>query len=426
MKKTYQINEYQSFTTNSINFDEGNFKTLPEKTFNELERFILSTKDNSADALDIMSISIKKGIGKIITAKNYIGVITLKDGTSIEILPKICSLKENHDNGEKEKQLILQMLKTLKKSPFKTLQNTSVETQKINLYEIFIKMFINEVFLIVKRGLKRNYKSIQSNEPCVKGKILFSEQLKHNTVHQEKCFCEYEEFNTNCAENRLLKSTLLYLFKQTESMKNKRDLKTLLNSFSEVDESVNFKSDFSKIIYDRNSRHYETALQWSEIFLAGKSFTSFSGSTVAAALLFPMEKLFESYIAVKFKEALKDTDYTVSIQDKSYHLFDNSSKYLLKPDIVIKNGKNVFILDTKWKLINKISDVNQSDMYQMYAYEKRYKAKSTVLLYPMSKDLTVDKKVDYMTDDNVDIKIRFIDLFNVDFKNIINELELAK
>ena len=38
-----------------------------------------------------MGISFRKEIGKIITAKNYIGVITFDDGTAIEILPKIVS-----------------------------------------------------------------------------------------------------------------------------------------------------------------------------------------------------------------------------------------------------------------------------------------------------------------------------------------------
>ena len=37
---------------------------------------------------------------------------------------------------------------------------------------------------------------------------------------------------------------------------------------------------------------YTTALRWCEVFLSGKSFTSFTGSDVAYALLFPMETLF--------------------------------------------------------------------------------------------------------------------------------------
>jgi 5-methylcytosine-specific restriction endonuclease McrBC regulatory subunit McrC len=60
--------------------------------------------------------------------------------------------------------------------------------------------------------------------------------------------------------------------------------------------SLDYKSDFSKYIPDRNMKDYTTALLWSKVFLMGKSFTSFAGSEVAVALLFPMETLFESYI----------------------------------------------------------------------------------------------------------------------------------
>jgi 5-methylcytosine-specific restriction enzyme subunit McrC len=40
-----------------------------------------------------MQISAKK-VGKVITARNYVGVITMLDGTVIEILPKIFSLED--------------------------------------------------------------------------------------------------------------------------------------------------------------------------------------------------------------------------------------------------------------------------------------------------------------------------------------------
>ena len=108
-------------------------------------------------------------------------------------------------------------------------------------------------------------------------------------------------------------------------------------------------------IITRNKKDYTTALLWSKIFLMGKSFTSFSGSKIAFALLFPMEKLFESYVAEILRKNLNKSLYSVSIQDKTYHLFDKpNKKFLLKPDIVVKNKKNkdIFILDTKWKLLS--------------------------------------------------------------------------
>ena len=68
-----------------------------------------------------------------------------------------------------------------------------------------------------------------------------------------------------------------------------------------------------------------------------------------------MEKLFESYVSEILRKNLNKSLYSVSIQDKTYHLFDKpNKKFLLKPDIVVKNKKNndIFILDTKWKLLS--------------------------------------------------------------------------
>ena len=49
------------------------YSTLPEKTFEQLENFVLSNRTKETDALELSSISAKKGLGKVITAKNYVG-----------------------------------------------------------------------------------------------------------------------------------------------------------------------------------------------------------------------------------------------------------------------------------------------------------------------------------------------------------------
>ena len=424
MRKTYPITEYGSFVRDK---EVPGSISLPSNTFDALENFVLSNSTDDADALELMGISARKGIGKIITAKNYVGVITMDDGTTIEILPKIYSCETITDG--KVKKLLVDMLKTLRNAPFKSLQTTNVNIEKLNIFEIFIRMFVDEVFYIVKRGLKCDYETIQSNENMFKGKMVFTSQIKHNYAHKERSFVEYDEFNTNRAENKILKATLNYLYKKTASTKNKADIKTLLSVFSDVDESKEYKSDFSKIVPDRKTTDYQTALLWSKVFLMGKSFTSFSGSEVAFALLFPMEMLFESYLAVHLKKMIDQTEYAFSAQDKSYHLFDTPKKFLIKPDIVIKNKSldQVFVLDTKWKVLSDAKanyGISQSDMYQMYAYQKKYQAQNITLLYPLTDNVEQKNNIRFVSEDGAEIKVRFIDLF--DLKNslvtIINEL----
>ena len=413
MRKTYQITEYGSFVRDK---EVLGSTSLPPDTFDALENFVLSNNTEDADALELMSISARKGVGKIITAKNYVGVITMGDGTTIEILPKIFSHETITDG--KVKKLLVDMLKTLRNAPFKSLQSTNVNIEKLNIFEIFIRMFVDEVFYIVKRGLKCDYETIQSNESVFKGKMIFTGQIKYNYAHKERSFVEYDEFNTNRAENKILKSTLGYLYKNTTSSKNKSDIKTLLNAFSDVDESKDPKADFEKIVPDRKTADYQTALLWSKVFLMGKSFTSVSGSEVAFALLFPMETLFESYIAAQLKKMIGHSGYTVSAQDKTYHLFDEPRKFLMKPDIVITNKvlERVFVMDTKWKVLSDAKanyGISQADMYQMYAYQKKYTSENVTLLYPLTEKVEQDKDIRFLSHDGTEIKIRFVDLFNV-------------
>ena len=424
MKKTYQITEYGSFITGR---KVDGYVTLPESTFFALENFVLTNRSKETDALELMGLSARKGIGKVITAKNYVGVVSMKDGTTIEILPKIYSLVET--SPEKTKKLLVEMLKTLKNSPYKNLQTTSVNVDKMSIFEIFIRMFLDEVFYIAKRGLKCSYETIQSNEDFFKGKILFSQQIIHNYAHKERCYVEYDEFNINRVENRLLKATLQYLYRKTNSSKNKTDIKTLLNSFTDVDASINYEQDFAKIVADRNTMDYTTALRWCKVFLTGKSFTSFAGSEVAIALLFPMEVLFESYIATMLRKVVDSSVYSVSTQDKSYYLFDApNKKFLIKPDIVIKDkhNKEIIIMDTKWKVLSdyKVNwGISQSDMYQMYAYQKKYEAKSVTLLYPLTELVKTDN-IQFISDDGVLVKVKFLDLFNIkeSLKQMLDEV----
>ena len=414
MSKTiYQITEYGSFITGR---QVDGYTTLPPAVFEQLENFILSntTANNvqSTDALELMSISVKRGIGKVITAKNYIGILTFNDGTTIEILPKIVSTVP--ESSKRVKKLVMDMIRSLTNVSYKSLQVANVDVEKMPLLDIFIRMFLDEVFRLVKHGLRCSYETIAENRSFFKGKILFSEQIKHNFSHKERAFTEFDEFTPNCPENRLVKSTLMLLYKQTRSSRNKTDIKTLLAAFDHVPPSTDYTGDFSKA-----GKAYGTLLLWCQIFLTGKSFTSFSGSGVAFALLFPMETLFERYVAVQLKKVLPAEDFSISIQDKTHYLFTQPYKrFLLRPDIVItrKCDNAIFICDTKWKLLSSHTanlGISQSDMYQMFAYQKKYNAKNITMLYPMTDQTASANGIQFDSGDGVIVRVCFVDLFTI-------------
>ena len=427
--KPIQIREFGSFITGK---EIDGYKTLPLHTFQQLREFILTNRSKDTDALEIMSLSARKGIGEVITAKNYVGIITLHDGTTIEILPKIYSAIEDDENGTRTKRLLVDMLKSLRDSPYKNLQTSSVNIEKMNIFEVFIRMFVDEVFFIVKRGLKCSYETIEENATFFKGKMKFSQQIKFNHSHKERSYVEYDAYTVNRPENRLLKATLLYLYKHSTSSRNKNDIKTLLKIFSEVEASTDYKSDFEKYVLDRNMKDYTTALLWSRVFLMGKSFTSFSGSEVALALLFPMEMLFESYVAALLKKHLTPLGYSVSVQDKSYHLFDDPKRFAMRPDIVIRRKSDgaLFIMDTKWKILSDSKanyGISQTDMYQMFAYQKKYGAEYITLLYPKTEKVLEGEAITFKSKDGVTVHIEFLDMFSIEesVRNIILLLQTS-
>ena len=105
------------------------------------------------------------------------------------------------------------------------MQTADLDVCKMNVLEVFIRMFVDEVLSLTKQGLKSSYETLEDNLSCFKGKIQFSKHIRHNFAHKERVYVSYDEFTVNRPENKLLKSTLAYLYPHAHSQKNKKDIK---------------------------------------------------------------------------------------------------------------------------------------------------------------------------------------------------------
>jgi 5-methylcytosine-specific restriction enzyme subunit McrC len=230
---------------------------------------------------------------------------------------------------------------------------------------------------------------------------------------------------TDRPENRLVKSTLLKLQKLTSSAQNAKEIRQLLTAFEMVRPSDNYEKDFSKICINRNTKDYEMLIKWSKVFLFNKSFTSFSGNTSSRAILFPMEKVYESYVAQQVKAVFAPDGWKVSAQDHGYYLFEEltteSSKriFKLRPDIVLRRAGITVVMDTKWKRLlpdrSKNYGITSGDMYQMYAYAKKYTKGSMVpdvwMLYPMTEEMK--QPLFFDSGDGVKVHVFFVNVSEI-------------
>ena len=367
---------------------------IDKKDFGDIENFILKNSDENAPFLRIAS-----GVGgKFIQARNYVGVLQTKSGLTIEILPKIA----DKNDAERSKAVFIKMLKTLKNFPFKSSNLASLKTQNLPLLEIFISMFLCELEALVKKGIKSDYVALEENLNFLKGKLNINEQIKRNSIHKEQFYVGYSEFLSDIKINRIIKTTLKFLYKKSNSSKNQQKIRELLFIFDEVSECEDYKNFFAKLIINRQVKHYEQTLLWCKIFLLGNSFTPHNGDDLALALLFDMNALFESYVGNFIKKSFPGT----ILQHSEKHLVEDPRSFKLRPDIFLE-GK--FIADTKWKIISSSNDISQADLYQLYAYGKKHECGKLHLIYPKIDDIR-QKTMKFRYDDEMWLEILYFDL----------------
>ena len=419
MNKLLEVREFEKISCNP------DFKTeyayLPESVFRDLEEFIhaFAGDDEYSDALEFLKISFRRNVGDIISVNNYVGLIQMHNGYQIQVLPKIDFGDDPDSKNEETKRVFLRMLRSMKDFPSKVFNEANLKMDRMTLYEIFINMYLQEVRTLVKHGIKSAYIAREDNLNFYKGKLVVNEHIKRNAAHGERFYVCYDEYLVDRAENRLVKATLLKLQGITNSAQNQKEIRQLLTSFEMVRPSVNHQKEFSKVVINRNTKDYDMLMRWSRVFLLNKSFTTFSGGTNARALLFPMEKVFESYVAQQLKKALAELGWEVSTQDKGYYLFDSPRQFALRPDIVItREDGSIIILDTKWKsLVDKPRinyGISQADMYQMYAYSKKYNTPEIWLLYPVNSEMRNHQDISFDSDDGVNVRLFFVDVAEIE------------
>ena len=402
------IKEFQGFYCGKDGEPEdpsGSYFPLEGKEFESLEKLILSARGDE-DSTDLMTIIYKRR-RKVIQAKNFVGVIRLPSGRHIEILPKIDIA--NDENYKELRCLFLKMLASVLDLDNKSINTADLDkTSKLPLFEIFIRDFCEKVRTILRLGVKHDYAIQEDNLAMFKGKLKVGEHVRRNVVHRERFYVAYDEFGFDAVENRVIKAALIYLRNKTTSSRNQIDILQLLDSFEDVPDSLDIKSDIQVVLSKRIDEHYRAALRWSVLFLRGDSFSTFSSKNgiAASALLFPMEKLFESFVAKELRSVARKEDWGVKVkaQEKSKYLFDSTEymgkkcggSFRLKPDIVLRRGEgDIVIADTKWKELQfkrEIPQCKQSDIYQMCAYHRKYsregKLRELLLVYPKTEEMS--------------------------------------
>jgi len=330
---------------------------------------------------------------RFVRAKNFVGVIAVPEGV-VEILPKIDKSGSQKDRAQHN---LLYMLSITRKIVGEERDLASVGTQRMSLLEQVIAVFASRTLSELKKGIDHCYVSHEENIRCLKGKLVLREQITRNAVHRERAFCRYDDFISDTPINRIIKASCRRLLSLSKVGLTQKTLREVIFSLDEVTDLEVEEHHFSGIHYSRNTERFRLLIDFSLMVLKGISPSWSVGKDVTFSLLFPMEELFEEFIAryiYRHADYYQIARHHVHVQAVGFRKWllrrdDDSGAFRLKPDLIIVNpdGTPKLILDTKWKHLlsdqeDRKNGVSQGDIYQLYAYAHRYGCQDNVLLFP--------------------------------------------
>lgn len=361
---------------------------IPAVAYDWLERRSLQ----SMEAGDAAWLKVIQRQGRrAVQVTSFVGVINLPGGFHVEVLPKVGKSIAGGTVGAR--QLLIEMLRCLHTFRHVRTDRAKLAATQMPLMEVFIAEFLQAVERVVKRGLRSAYVAKCGQMPALRGKLLMAEHLRTNFVRRDRFFTEHDEFTMDRPENRLLHAAVLRASALAATQVNQRLACELRLAFVDVAVPTDVTLDFTRIHLDRGMGQYAEALAWARLLLEGDSPLTSSGKNDAPSLLFPMEALFEAFVAKHLARQLA-SHLSLKTQARSQHLVTHMDKrwFQLRPDLLVRDGDhNVLALDTKWKLLDSKKDsgrekygLTQSDFYQMLAYGQGYLdgRGDLVLIYP--------------------------------------------
>ena len=384
------VSEYGCIYSGAENciLPSGNLQ-LEDSDFTDLLELLDEENETDTGVQHFFSYSRPYGREQL-KVQNYVGVIQTRKGTHIEILPKLA----RHTEPAIARELLVRMLVELQDSPFRTGMISSLNAHKMPLFELLMRQFLGHVMDIVHKGIVRTYVERTDNLVYLRGKLELAEQTRMNAARAGVFHCTYDEYAVDRPINRLIKGALEVVSRLSQDARNTQLCREALYAFDEVPATSNVVQDFRNMRRDRLMQHYLPALPSCRMILERMNPLTKAGDRKAISMLFPMERVFEDYVAAKLAWQFAGWRLRTQVAGKSLVQQHRDRKiFALRPDLLLDNNNRKIVADTKWKLLDQADRANkygisQADIYQLFAYCKKYLYDQTtrivILIYPLS------------------------------------------
>jgi 5-methylcytosine-specific restriction enzyme subunit McrC len=341
---------------------------------------------------------LEMGRNNTLRARNYVGFIRGAEFT-IHILPKLYDgCWPDSPSPEELDQVYRQVLWWLSYTPYLQVpQHLSGSDQtQADPMEILIGLFATLTRQVLSQSLFQAYENRSDELAVVRGRLEMSDYLRHclSTARWHRVRCSYESFELDNLLNRLIKRVSRLLLPWTQRALNRQKLEDILYFLDEVSDLPMQAQDCERVKLNPMFEDYRPILDYCRLFLQNSVSYAYKPDLQVFALLIPMERLFEQFLAGFLKthqsqiKGLSRVEFQKSdLYLAQEHFADGSQKpvFQMRHDLLIEYQGREIIIDAKYKRLNPskaYNGVSQADLYQMVAYAVKRGVKYCELIYP--------------------------------------------
>ena len=373
----------------------------------EADQLLASARTHPLGGID--GASILTDHHRWLRSQQIVGVVA-GDDCSLEILPKIDQLG---DVGTREgraslRHRLVHMLDVALGLEIGLGRQAAMARQDETLLDILIRAFADHLANEVRRGLPRHYLHCEDELPVLRGRLDVTRQFTTLAVRPDRLACRFDVLSADIPLLRIMKACVVALSRYARRADTRRRLSELRLALADVSDVQPRQLRWDAVTIDRSNLRWRSLLNLARLFLRREWQATHRdadlGGPAGVTLLFPMNDLFEAYVAALLRAALAPMGYEVVEQGGLRHcLFELAPDgspvrplFQTKPDCLIrKGGQTVLVLDTKWKRLAPAArdpkrGVSQSDVYQLMAYARLYDCARLMLLFPFHPDLERD------------------------------------
>ncbi|MBC2868797.1 McrC family protein [Streptomyces mexicanus] len=223
----------------------------------------------------------------------------------------------------------------------------------------------------LRQGVLQGYREVQETALVMRGRLREAEQIRRHFGRTPPVEIAYDAYTADTAENRILRAATERLLRLPDVPGAvRRRLAHQRVRLCDAQPLIRGQ----ELPYWQPSRlnaRYVPALRLAEAVLRGTSpehRPAGADPLTVDGFLLDMNKLFEDFVTVALREALREHGLTARLQDP--HHLDMARLVRIRPDLVVRSGDGrtpLAVVDAKYK-VEKGDGLPHADLYQALTY----------------------------------------------------------